>query len=223
MERRVKSDLRNKLFFIGCLQGKYKHLLTFKSLLEISAETTQKEYEKKGVQVEQLNAAIFPLGKVWLPTSKRYLLNFMKIISGIPGSQAHNVLDLGCGSGILSFLFAKTHKKSRVIAVDKNPDAVNTTNVNAAKLQLSNVEALQFDLLQQKDFEVKTMEFKVPKKFDYVIINPPWLSASKFEGESMIAEGVYDKDSMVLENSLKLASTLYTIQKECFPRKAESL
>ncbi len=49
------------------------------------------------------------------------------------------MLDIGCGSGILSFLFAKKSKKSRIIAVDSNPDAVKTTNINAAKLNFSNI------------------------------------------------------------------------------------
>jgi len=34
------------------------------------------------------------------------------------------ILDIGCGSGILSFLFAKQHKRSKVYAIDVNPAAV---------------------------------------------------------------------------------------------------
>jgi hypothetical protein len=37
-------------------------------------------------------------------------------------------------------------------------------------------------------------------------VNPPWIPASKLEGESVIADGVYDKNSKMLTSSLKLAS-----------------
>lgn len=94
------------------------------------------------MQVDVLNATIYPTGKVWMPTSQKYLEDYVKIINSISGKDVYHFLDLGCGSGILSFLFAKRHKKSKITAIDKNPDAVKTTNVNAVKLNLSNVEAL---------------------------------------------------------------------------------
>ena len=31
---------------------------------------------------------------------------------------------MGCGSGILSFVFAKSNKKSKIYSFDKNKDAV---------------------------------------------------------------------------------------------------
>ena len=116
------------------------------------------------------------------------------------------MLDIGCGSGILSFLFAKKSKKSHIIALDSNPDAVKTTNINAAKLMLGNVEALQFNVKDQAKFEIMTMEHKLQKAFDLIFINPPWISASKLAGNSVIGDGVYDKDSQMLINSLTLAS-----------------
>ena len=57
------------------------------------------------------------------------------------------MFDLGCGSGILSYLFAKYHKTAKIAALDKNPDAIETTNVNAVKMGMQNIEALQFDLV----------------------------------------------------------------------------
>jgi 16S rRNA G1207 methylase RsmC len=35
-----------------------------------------------------------------------------------------SALDIGCGSGILSFVFAKNNKKSKIYSFDKNKDAV---------------------------------------------------------------------------------------------------
>lgn len=52
LERKIRSEVRSRLFFIGCLGGgKYKHLLRFKPLMETLAENTQREYEKNGVAV----------------------------------------------------------------------------------------------------------------------------------------------------------------------------
>jgi methylase of polypeptide subunit release factors len=127
--------------YIGCISGKYKHLLCFKPFIEIAAETTLKEYEKNGVKVEKLGEHIYPSGKVWLPTSEKYLVDYCNILNSITGKQNYNVLDIGCGSGILSFLFAKSQKKSQIYAIDKNPDAVKTTNLNAARIGMKNIEA----------------------------------------------------------------------------------
>jgi SAM-dependent methyltransferase len=142
-------EIRNKLSFIGCLSGKYKHFLCFKPFIDISAETTLREYEKNGVLVEKLGEQIYPSGKVWLPTSEKYLVDYCNIINSITGKQNYNVLDVGCGSGILSYLFAKNQKKSHIYAIDKNPDAVKTTNINAARLNMRNIEAFEFDVKNQ--------------------------------------------------------------------------
>jgi methylase of polypeptide subunit release factors len=45
----------------------------------------------------------------------------------------------------------------------------------------------------------------MPKQFDWIVINPPWIAASRMEGESSLADAVYD-DSNMFENSLLLAS-----------------
>jgi methylase of polypeptide subunit release factors len=50
-------------------------------------------------------------------------------------------------------------------------------------------------------------EHKLPKTFDWIVVNPPWLSSSKMEGESVMLDGVYD-DSHMLRHSFTLASTL---------------
>jgi methylase of polypeptide subunit release factors len=63
----------------------------------------------------------------------------VKILGSLTNQQSSSLLDLGCGSGILSFLFAKQFKKAKIYAIDKNKDAVKTCNLNAAELGLGNV------------------------------------------------------------------------------------
>jgi methylase of polypeptide subunit release factors len=39
---------------------------------------------------------------------------------------------MGCGSGVLSFLCAKTFKNAKIFGFDINPAAVDTYNINAS-------------------------------------------------------------------------------------------
>lgn len=55
----------------------------------------------------------------------------------------------------------------------------------------------------------------MPKQFDCIVINPPWLAASRLQGDSGIGDGVYDEKGLMLQNSIRLASTHLYNQKDC--------
>ena len=75
------------------------------------------------------------------------------------------VLDMGCGSGILSLLAAA--KGARVTSLDINPAAVLATQENAVRNNLDrNIIALQSDLFDKLD--------PANSKFDYILLNPPY-------------------------------------------------
>jgi len=74
-------------------------------------------------------------------------------------------LEIGCGSGFLSVLLAK--KKADVTAVDINPEAVETTKLNA-KASKTHVNAFQSDLFSS-----------VEGRFDLIVFNPPYLPAEE--------------------------------------------
>ena len=144
MHRKVQADIARQLWFIGTIAGlKHQHLRLFKAHSDLAAERTLTQYQEKGVEVEGLGKHIYPKGHVWMPTSQRYLTYYLELIKDL-SSKEGNVLDVGCGSGVLGFLFAKKHKKSRVVGLDVNPDAVETTNINAAELRLGQVEAFRY-------------------------------------------------------------------------------
>lgn len=77
--------------------------------------------------------------------------------------QGKKALDMGAGSGLLG-LFA-AHKGAKVLAVDVNPLAVQTTKENAARNGLSGaLIALQSNLFDE-----------IPAQtFDFILINPPY-------------------------------------------------
>lgn len=79
------------------------------------------------------------------------------------------ILEIGCGSGIVSLICAKAGNK--VIGVDLNPDAVRCARENAKRNKIKSVRFIKSDLFS-----------KVPKeKFDAILFNPPYLPTSKKE------------------------------------------
>lgn len=95
------------------------------------------------------------------------------------------VLDMFCGSGVLSFLGAKTAKK--VIGVDISPVAIDCAIQNSKDLGLAN--KTEFRLADLWD-GVKTSE-----KFDLIIANPPLLPAMP---ENLLEMAVADSPKMSL-------------------------
>ncbi len=74
-----------------------------------------------------------------------------------------SVLDVGCGTGVLSLAAARAG--AAVTAIDINADAVHATAANAATNGLS-VEVLQSDLFAALE----------GRRFDLVVINPPYFA-----------------------------------------------
>ena len=72
-------------------------------------------------------------------------------------------LDLGCGGGIQALLIAR--HADRVIAVDKNPRALDFTRFNAALNGVDNIECREGDLFEPVSGQ----------RFDLIACNPPYV------------------------------------------------
>jgi release factor glutamine methyltransferase len=104
--------------------------------------------------------------------------------------KGERVLEMGCGSGIISLHCAKAG--ALVTAVDINPKAVSCTKMNAQSNRLE-VEVLLSDLL-----------LDVQGSFDTLVFNPPYLpSEEKGEIEASWAGG--EDGVRVLERFLREA------------------
>jgi release factor glutamine methyltransferase len=95
-----------------------------------------------------------------LPSVCKPLGNEQTVVDHIPSGRT--VLELGCGSGIITVYAAK--KSRHVTAVDISPDAVENTKMNVAAQGLDNVT-----VLVSNGFDA------VSGSYEVIISNPPWV------------------------------------------------
>ena len=103
------------------------------------------------------------MSEVYPPSEDSYLL--AKHISR--DLKGKNVLDIGCGSGILSVTAAING--AEVLAIDINKGALKSTQIMAERFGVK-VETLGSDLFQN-----------VKGKFDLILFNPPYVPADEMD------------------------------------------
>lgn len=86
-----------------------------------------------------------------------------------------DIIDLGCGSGVIGLTLEKKVSTNSVDLVDISPDAIQVTHKNCAKLN-SNANIIQSDMLEN-----------VNKKYDVIISNPPYIKENE-EIENIVKE-----------------------------------
>ena len=150
------------------------------------------EWYDQGLMVESLGEKIYPLYGVWLPTTHDYI----KLVSDyldtdLPRGPA---LDIGCGSGVLSFLLAK--RGIEVLAVDKNYWAVESTKLNAIKLNLS-----------LKTYQLNDLNNIESSPLNTIVSNPPWLPA---KSAGSLDDGEFDAKYEMLHGTFKTAKRFLT-------------
>jgi release factor glutamine methyltransferase len=112
--------------------------------------------------------------------------------------EAETVLDLCSGSGCIAFAIKKRIFKSRVIAVELDPGAVEVIGINADRTGLP-VECVQGDLF------LDSTEQQLPDAVDLILSNPPYvlhsesekMSSAVVDFEPHLALFVYDHDPIV--------------------------
>ena len=100
------------------------------------------------------------------------------ILNTLP-SGALDILDMGCGSGVLGLTLAAERPESQVTLADVSRDALSLTEQNAAKLSVKNISLTHSDLFQS-----------VEGKFDLIAANLPYVPDG--EAATMARELSYD-------------------------------
>lgn len=140
---------------------------------------------KKEIQIGGLNLIVYPT--VFIPKGGSSLVfsRFSKSFN----AKFEKVLDLGCGSGIISLLMSKYAK--RIVAADINPIAVKTTKENAERNNISNINFLRSDLFEN-----------IKEKFDLIIFNPPFMG---LKAKSDLEKAFTDENHEILVRFFKEA------------------
>ena len=101
------------------------------------------------VTIENFEGVYEPAEDSWL------MVEYLPLFKG-------SVLEIGCGSGIISINLAK--RGNQVTAVDINPKAIESTKINSKKnnVELEIIEGDMFSKLKNR-------------KFDTIVCNPPYL------------------------------------------------
>lgn len=107
---------------------------------------------------------------VYEPAEDSFLL--AKYAATLAGNLKGRILEIGCGSGIVSLAAARADKKNEVIGVDINPQAVECSVRNAKKNKIPNVRFMESNLFGA---------VKKTDKFDLILFNPPYLPTATSE------------------------------------------
>jgi release factor glutamine methyltransferase len=114
-------------------------------------------------------------GLIPRPETEELVEMILKQITG----ENLQILDVGCGSGVIGLSLAAEKPSSHVTLVDVSEDALGLTRENAKKLGVSNVGILRSDLLDQ-----------VTGSFDLIVANLPYVPES--EAATMARELAHD-------------------------------
>jgi release factor glutamine methyltransferase len=102
-----------------------------------------------------------------------------KALSKINVLDAYDILDLGCGTGIIGITIALERPLSKITLIDQSEHAIQNTKDNQALYQATNV------MIQKSDW-FNTLD---QTRFDVILSNPPYLE----ENDPHLLQGLEDE------------------------------
>ena len=112
---------------------------------------------------------------VLIPRAETEIL-IEKVLSRLGVHDTYNILDLGCGSGIIGITIALERPLTNVTLIDQSEYAIQNTKDNQMLHQATNI------VIQKSDW-FKALD---TRKFDVIVSNPPYLK----ENDSHLLEGL---------------------------------
>ena len=100
------------------------------------------------------------------------------LIEAITGQYAKDtsfkILDIGCGSGIISVALAKHYSNAEITSIDINEDALDCAAKNSEKHGVnSRISFMKIDILSDADIILLN-------KYDLIVSNPPYVSVEEY-------------------------------------------
>jgi SAM-dependent methyltransferase len=150
------------------------------SFPDIQALNSSWQWYIKGIVIPGLPHKIHPYFGVYFPTRFEHIELFKDWLSSWEGNRSA-AYDIGCGSGILSFILEQQNFQ-KVWASDINPNALKSMEESIRKHSYKKIELLEGDLFAKKD-----------ETADLIVFNPPWLP-EKRQNNPLDAAVYYGKD-----------------------------
>jgi 16S rRNA G966 N2-methylase RsmD len=212
---KYENDL-NELVSIKESDSKFQKHDYFISYPSLEGAVSSMSYSQKGIIIKALqNKRIFPLFGVFSPTRDDYIELFNSYLNENYKDVKHlnKALDIGCGSGVLSFIMAQ-FGINKVIALDKDKNAVISCKTNAEALGFHNkITAFQYDIVKETDENSKINGNEYINnnfgELDLIVCNPPWLNASIQFSQNEFENAIYDPSHKFLESSINYASKCF--------------
>ena len=101
------------------------------------------------------------------------------VLSKINARDHFDILDLGCGTGIIGITIALERPLSKVALIDQSKDAIQNTKENQSLHQVTNTKIQKSDWFSALD----------QKRFDVILSNPPYLE----ENDPHLLQGLEDE------------------------------
>ena len=102
-----------------------------------------------------------------------------RALSKINPRDHYDILDLGCGTGIIGVTIALERPLSKVALIDQSKDAIQNTKENQSLHQVTNTKIQKSDWYKSLD----------QKRFDVILSNPPYLE----EDDPHLLQGLEDE------------------------------
>lgn len=115
-------------------------------------------------------------------------------------SNSSSVLDIGCGTGLISLMIAQRNPHTSVLAIDISEDAISDCLLNFGASDWGN--RLQAKLMPLQEFTLGS-----PNKFDLIVSNPPFFTQS-LKGDQAHRNMARHDDSLSLIELFENASIL---------------
>lgn len=130
------------------------------------------------------------------------------LLQNVQLNENDNVLDVGCGVGIIGITLAKSNPTVNVDMVDVNLRAINLAKDNCKSNQVSNTSVFESNAYTN-----------VNKKYDCIVTNPPIRAGKKVVYDIILGSYDYLNDDGVMycviqkkqgaESSIKALKTIY--------------